>query len=181
MVYVFLAEGFEEIEALTVVDILRRAEIEVKTVSVKDKTVMGAHGIEVTADILKNEVEQDKTEAVVLPGGIPGTPNLKKDETVKDCVLASAEKGKYVCAICAAPSILGEWGLLRGKTATCYPGFEDKLAGAKLSEEAVCVDGNILTSRGAGTAAEFAFAITSKLKSRETADRLRAGMIYAEK
>ncbi len=180
MVYVFLADGFEEIEALTVVDILRRADIDVKTVSINiTNEVTGSHGITVKADILKTEASADGLEMVVLPGGIPGTPNLKNDETVNKFVMHCINEDKYVCAICAAPSILGEWRLLEGKTATCYPGFEESLKGATASAKPVCVDGKVITSRGAGTAAEFAFAIVSELKSAGTANQLRSGMIYA--
>ncbi len=179
MVYVFLAEGFEEIEALTVVDILRRADIDVQMVSVNEgKEVTGAHGITVKADILKENATFDGLDMVVLPGGIPGTPNLKNDAVVNKFVITCAKEGKYVCAICAAPSILGEWGLLKGKKATCYPGFEDKLIGAEVSGDAVCVADNIITSKGAGTAADFAFEIVKALKSEGLADKLRAGMIY---
>ncbi len=180
MVYVFLAEGFEEIEALSVVDILRRAEIEVKTVSVNEgREVTGSHGITVLADITNPEAKCGIAEAVVLPGGIPGTPNLQKDDKVKEIVMDCYENGKYVCAICAAPSVLGYYGILKGKKATCYPGFEEKLTGAEAVEDAVCICDNVITSRGAGTAAQFAFAIAGILKNPETAETLRRGMIYA--
>lgn len=180
MVYLFLADGFEEIEALTAADILRRAGIDVKTVSVSaDLCVTGAHSITVAADILAEEADITAAEAVILPGGMPGTLNLQKSSAVRDFVMHCAEKGKYVCAICAAPSVLGSCGILEGKTVACYPGFEDKCTGAEISFEPVCVCGNIVTSRGPGTAAEFAYEIVRLMKSAEAAERLKRDMIYA--
>ncbi len=179
MVYVFLADGFEEIEALSVVDILRRGEIGVKTVSITDnKTVMGAHSIPVIADIYFSEISDD-IELIVLPGGMPGTTNLLKCDNL--CTLISDEnkKGTLISAICAAPMILGNLGILKGKTATCYPSFEKYLDGATIGDKSVCIDGNIITSRGPGTASEFAFAITEVLKGKETKDKLCGDMLYA--
>lgn len=177
MVYTLLADGFEEIEALTVVDILRRAEIPVQTVSVSENTlVTGGHGIFVTADITMQEMQQG--ELLFLPGGMPGVTNLEKEPAVIDLIQNYAAS-KCVAAICAAPKILGQMGLLNGKKAVCYPGFETYLKGAQILDVPVVQDGNIWTSRGAGTAAELAFALVTYLKNEESAARLRTGMIYA--
>ncbi len=160
MVYVFLANGFEETEALVTVDILRRAGYSVKTVGVGGECITGAHGITVMPDIIDTKLnDSDEFSAVVLPGGMPGTINLKDSKIVKHFIELAVNDGKVVGAICAAPSILGEWGMLNGKVATCYPGFEDKLSGAIVSDECCCIHDNIVTSRGAGTVFEFSFAL----------------------
>ena len=175
MVYEFLAEGFEEIEALAPVDILRRAGVEVKTVSVTGKKeVTGAHGITVTADILFDEISE-KPEMLVLPGGMPGTLNLQAFAPLCD-MLVNADC--YIAAICAAPSVFGGLGLLKGKKAICYPGFEDKLEGAEIVDEPVVVSGKVITSKGAGTAHLFGFTLLSLLKSKEEAEDLRKSMMY---
>ena len=149
MVYVLLAEGFEEVEALTPVDLLRRAGVETRLVGVTGATVCGARGINVVTDLSMDEVDLVKADMLVLPGGMPGTTNLYADKRVTDAVRTMADAGKYVAAICAAPSIiLGGMGLLEGKKATCYPGMEDKLLGANWQEQPVVVDGNFVTSRG---------------------------------
>ncbi|MBR6523066.1 MAG: DJ-1/PfpI family protein [Clostridia bacterium] len=175
MVYVFLADGFEEIEALAPVDILRRAKIDVKTVSINDTlSVTGAHGITVQADILLKDVSED-SQMLVLPGGMPGTLNLQKCQPLCD-MLKKAEG--FVAAICAAPSVLGGLGLLKGKKATCYPGFEDKLDGAEYVDESVVVSGKVITSKGAGTAHLFGFTLLSLLKEENEAEKLRKTMMY---
>ena len=175
MVYVFLAEGFEEIEALAPVDILRRADIDVKTVSItNDYEVCGAHGIKVKADILFDMVSGD-AEMLVLPGGMPGTINLGNFEPLCDMLKKATCK---VAAICAAPSVFGQLGILKGKKATCYPGFEDKLAGAEISDLPVVVSENVITSRGAGTAHLFGFKLLELLKDKETAEALEKAMQY---
>lgn len=177
MVYTLLATGFEEIEALTVVDILRRAEIPVKMVSVTDDLkVTGAHGIEVVADCMLSGIEDG--ELLFLPGGLPGVTNLEVCPTVIELIKEYADAGKFVSAICAAPSILGKMGLLNGRKATCYPSFEKFLDGADYLTEKVVVDGKFITSRGAGTAADLGFKIVSLLKSKELAEKLKSGMIY---
>ncbi|MBQ7039763.1 MAG: DJ-1/PfpI family protein [Clostridia bacterium] len=177
MVYTLLAEGFEEIEALTVVDILRRAGISVNTVSVTgEKIVIGGHGIGVETDILIDDA--DVSDMLFLPGGMPGVTNLENTPAVKELILNYKKSGKYISAICAAPSILGKMNLLCGRKAACYPGFEEYLNGAEVLYEPVVKDGNILTSRGAGTAAELAFTVVEILKDKETATKLRKGMIY---
>ena len=177
MVYTLLAEGFEEIEALTVVDILRRAEIEVKTVSVSgNKIVSGGHGIAVETDIFIDEA--DVSDMLFLPGGMPGVTNLEAEPAVKKLIEEYFSSEKYIAAICAAPSIIGKMDLLSGKKATCYPGFEQYLNGAEAVTDSVVKDGKILTSRGAGTAGELGFAIVGIFRGKEVADKLRKGMIY---
>lgn len=177
MIYTLLANGFEEVEALTVVDILRRAEIDVQTVSIyNSKTVTGGHGIAVTADITLSEMKEG--DMVFLPGGMPGVTNLEADKNVIQVLKDYEKNGKYIAAICAAPSILGHLGILKGKKAACYPGFEKDLIGAEVVFDKVVRDRKVLTSRGAGTAAELAFSIVSLLKSKELANTLRSGMIY---
>ncbi len=169
MIYVFLADGFEEIEALAPVDLLRRAGVSVQTVGITGKTVTGSHNISVTADILPEEVVlNEAVQAVVLPGGMPGAKNLDADETVSRAIAFAAEKGKLLCAICAAPFLLGKRGLLQGKTAICFPGFEADLTGAEISEQSVCRDGNIIT------ATEFGLKIVEALSDEKTAAELRA-------
>lgn len=179
-VYVHLADGFEEIEALTVVDVLRRAEIDVQTVSVTgNKEVTGSHQIKVIADSLFEETDYSKADMIVLPGGMPGTLNLEKHEGLREKILEFQRAGKWLAAICAAPSVLGKLELLKGKTATCYPGFEKHLVGAEVCEDRVVVSGNVITSRGPGTAIYFALEIVRIIKGQETANKLKKGMIVA--
>ena len=178
MVYVFLAEGFEEIEALTPVDILRRGGIAVKTVGIGSKTVTGSHGIPVVCDLSENQLDLSDIKAVVLPGGMPGTLNLKNSRTVNEAIDFAYENGKVIGAICAAPSILGEKGLLRGKNAVCFDGFEKHLLGASVSDDPVVKDGSIITARGAGAASEFGFSLLAAFKGKEVADELRGNMKY---
>ena len=176
---VFLAEGCEEIEALTVVDVVRRAGIEVAMISVSgEKQVRGAHDITFLTDIPAEFMDYDMLDGIVLPGGMPGTLNLGANETVQKIIRTFAEKGKMVAAICAAPSVLGEAGLLEGKKATCYPGFEEKLVGAFPCEDEVAVDGNMITSRGMGTAIPFALEIVKYFAGEEASEELRKGIIY---
>ena len=172
MIYVFLAKGFEEMEALAPVDVLRRANIEVKTVGVTGKQVRGSHGISVTCDIVASEAVFDNLDGIILPGGLPGTTNLEADETVQKFIDYAAENGKIIGAICAAPMILGHKGLLRGKNAVCYTGFEKELEGATISEKYVVTDGKFITAKGAGVATEFGLKIVSVLKSKELADEI---------
>lgn len=178
MVCLFLAEGFEEIEALATVDILRRAEIEVETVSITDSyKVMGAHKIEVMADKLFGEISKD-ADMYILPGGMPGTLNLGAFSPLCELLKKANGEGKFIAAICAAPSVFGELGLLNGKKATCYPGFEEKLLEAEVLSEPVVVSGNVVTSRGAGTAHLFGFKLVEMLKNAETSEDLQKGMLY---
>lgn len=173
MVYLFLANGFETIEALAVVDMLRRAKIDVKTVGVTGEIVTSSHNIDVTADIEIDEFDIKDADAVVLPGGMPGTLNLEADKTVQGAIDYCVENKKYICAICAAPSILGHKGLLKGKEAICFPGFENDLTGAILSDKYVVTDGLIITARGAGVAVDFGLEIVKALKGEETAENVR--------
>lgn len=176
MVYVFLADGFEEIEALSTVNILRRGGVSVETVGVSGKTVTGTHGIPVIADIEIKNVDMKNLEAIVLPGGIPGTPNLKADERVINILKFAKDNDVLICAICAAPSILGELGYLKGINATCYPGFENTFDLYK--NVPVIRDGNIITGRSAGAAHLFAFEILKVIKGNETAKEVYSSMIY---
>lgn len=174
MIYVFLADGFEEVEALAPVDILRRAGLDVQTVGVTGKTVMGKHNIPVTADMeIAEIVLNDDLQAVVLPGGLPGADNLDASKEVQNAIDFAAQNKKFLCAICAAPFILGKKGLLNGKNAICYPGFENDLQGAVISDCAVCRDGNCITAKGMGVAVDFGLEITAALVNRETADKIR--------
>ena len=178
MVYVYLADGFEEIEALAVVDVLRRADITVKTVSVTGiKNVRGAHDIVVAADLLFQEADHASCEMIVLPGGMPGTTNLARHEGLVKQISAFAQNDKWIAAICAAPSILGKMSLLKGKRATSFPGYENDMIGAVYTEEKVVQDGKFITSRGAGTAVEFALKLVELLKDEHTAAALRKKMI----
>lgn len=173
MVYVFLADGFEIIEALAPVDVLRRAKVDTKTVGVTGKTVKSSCGVTVTADITIDEFDFYDVEAVVLPGGMPGTINLENNEKVQSAIDNAASVNVPVCAICAAPSILGHKGLLDGKEAICFPGFEDALSGAKISENYVVSDGNFITAKGAGVCIDFGLEIVKKLRSEELADEIK--------
>ena len=174
-----MADGCEEIEALTVVDLARRAGIEVAMISITGKKeVTGSHNITFQTDIPAEFMNFDMLDGIVLPGGMPGTLNLGANEYVQKTIADFAKNGKLVAAICAAPSILGEAGLLEGKHAVCYPGFEAKLLGASTSTDAVAVDDNIITSRGMGTAIEFSLEIIAYLLDRQKADELAKGIIY---
>lgn len=178
MIYVFLAEGFEEIEALTPVDCLRRAGKQVTTVGVGGKVITGAHQISVTADITLEALKLDRDlEMVILPGGMPGTLNLGQSEGVRQAVQFAADAGKWVAAICAAPSVLGKMGLLNGKKATCFPGFESELKGARVSHDPVVVDGKIVTARGAGVALEFGLKLVECLLGKDVRKTLAEKMI----
>jgi len=185
MVYVFLADGFEEIEALTPVDLLRRAGVEVKTVGVTGKTVTGSHGIRVEADMSIERAKScldkgDIPDMVVLPGGMPGARNLDASPVVTGFCTAAAAADKWVAAICAAPMVLGRLGLLRGKKAVCYPGFEDTLLGADVQGEgcACARDGKVITGRAMGAAVEFGLALVEALKGEGTANELRAAILF---
>ena len=150
---VFFAEGTEECEALLVVDLLRRAKVEVTVASASgSREIVSSHKVHITADALAEEVDYSDVDMVVLPGGIPGTPNLAANKTVTDTCVSFAKSGKKVAAICAAPSVLASLGLLEGRKATAHAGFQDKLAGAEVLDTEVVVDGNITTSYGLGGA-----------------------------
>lgn len=172
-VYVFLADGFEEIEALAPVDILRRAGVKVQTVGVTGQIVTGSHGVPVTADIAPADVAADAMRAVVLPGGMPGTKNLEASPAVQAALdAAAARENVVIAAICAAPSVLGRRGLLEGRRATCFPGFESALRGAEVTGEPVTVAGRFVTGRGAGAAVAFGLRLVSELCSPEKAAQI---------
>lgn len=179
MVYMLLVDGFEEIEALEPLDILRRAGVEVQTVGVCGKRVTGAHQITVEADIAMDAVQPDAMELLILPGG-PGHQALGEDQAVQALIDTAYQKGCYIAAICAAPSILGRKGLLRGKAATCFPGYEEFLDGADVRPDAVVFDAPFITGKGAGAAAAFGFQLVELLKGRKTAETLRGAMQYCE-
>ena len=181
MIYIFLADGFEECEALVPLDILRRAGFAVKTVGVGSKTVCGSHGIPVVCDIFEDEAEEKELAAIILPGGMPGTVNLENNKTVQRFIGFAERENIFICAICAAPSILGHKGLLNGKKATCFPGFEKDLAGAEFRDTPVVRDGSIITARGAGAAFEFGFEILSAITvDTEAAEKLMTGLKYSK-
>lgn len=173
MVYLFLADGFEIIEALAPVDMLRRAKLDIKTVGVTGKTVVSSCGVGVNADIFIDEFEYNDVDAVILPGGMPGTLNLENNAVVQSAIDSAVAECKLVCAICAAPSILGHKGLLKGKNAIAFPGFEKDLEGAAVSDDYVVVDGNFITAKGAGVATEFGLKIVEMLTDKETADTIK--------
>ena len=178
-VSVILADGFEEIEGLTAVDLLRRAKIYVDTVSITgDYTVHGAHGINVQTEDLFEEVNFVESDMIVLPGGMPGTKNLDAHEGVRRVVKDFVQEGKKIGAICAAPTVFGALGLLEGKRAICYPGMEDGLTGADVTMEPVVRDGNIITSRGMGTAIDFGLAILAYFEGEEAAASLAEKIVY---
>ena len=174
-----MADGCEEIEGLTVVDIVRRAKMEIVMISITGKReVTSSHQVTFLTDALAAEVDYDTLDGIVLPGGMPGTLNLQADETVNKVIRQFATEGRLVCAICAAPSVLGAADVLEGKWATCHPGFEEKLTGAKVEEKEVVVDGNVITSRGMGTAIPFALEIVRYFADDETVEQVRKGLVY---
>ena len=179
MVYIHLAEGFEEVEALTVVDLLRRAGREALLVSVTGgKLVAGAHGIKVEADLLFEAADYSQCEMIVLPGGMPGTENLAAHGGLCDKIKEFNEKGRLIAAICAAPMVLGGLGLLEGRKATIYPGMEKFLKSASHGEGRVVTDGNIITSMAPGTAMEFGLALVERLCGVEAAEELREDLVF---
>ena len=176
MIAVLLADGFEEIEALTPVDILRRAGLDVKTVAIGSKIAVGSHGIPVVCDITSDEVKLGEVSAVIFPGGMPGSLNLDASDFSSKIIDAVNKKGGIIAAICAAPLVLGRRGLLDGKRATCYPGFENELIGAKACGAPVLVDGNIVTARGMGVALEFALTLVKLICGEDEATRISASI-----
>lgn len=175
-IFVFLTTGFEEIEGLGTIDILRRAGLEVKSVSLTgDKCVTASHGITVVADVLFEDADFSQAEMLVLPGG---TTLFNEHEALKKLLIDFAHKGEKVAAICASPMVLGGLGLLEGKKATCYPGFEKYLKGAKLhTEESVVVDGNIITGRGPGLTIDFALKLVEVIAGKPKRDEVAAGLL----
>ena len=180
-VFVFLADGFEDVEALIPVDVLRRGGVDVTTVTINDTpAVTSAHGVTMMADALFEDVTDALPEAdlLLLPGGMPGATNLDAHEGLKKALVNQFEQGKKVAAICAAPLVLGGLGLLRGKSATCYPGFEGTLEGANYTGELFTVDGNITTGEGPAAAFPFAYCLLEQLKDAQTAHDVAEGMRF---
>ena len=179
MVYILLAPGFEEAEALVPVDMLRRANIETATVSITGEPVPGSHGVTVLADVTLDDVDLSRADMIVLPGGGPGYKNLGKEPRVEQLVRKAAEKDLWVAAICAAPTLLGRWGLLEGKNAVCYPGMEEGLTGAQPQmDQGVVVVGKVITGRAAGSAFDFGLTLVETLAGKEESDKVRHGIYY---
>lgn len=177
-VNVFFATGYEEVEALTVVDLLRRAEIETDMISVTgDLNVTSSHKVTIKMDRLFEQADEN-ADMLVLPGGMPGTRNLAEHKGLADMINRFNEVGKYIAAICAAPTVYGKMGLLEGKNATCFPGMESDLTGANKLTDKVVIDGNVITSRGLGTAIDFGLALVALLKGIGTAEELASKIVY---
>ena len=177
MIYVLLAEGFEEIEALTPIDILRRCGAKVLTVGVMGESVTGSHNITVKADILIDEVLCNKMSCLIIPGG-PGYTNIEASSKAMEIIAYAKENNILTCAICAAPSIIGRLGYLDGKKAACFPGFESELKGAVIRDEKAVFDGNFITGKGAGAASEFGFLIAEKTVGKEKSEEIKKSMQY---
>lgn len=177
MVVIALADGFEELEAFSPFDILKRGGAQVVTAGVPGREVKSARGLSMLCDIRLSDIPADEIEILLLPGG-PGHENLKKSPELKGLIRTVLDKGKLLAAICAAPSILGEMGLLSGKKACCFPGYEEKLIGVDVVYDRVVVDPPFITSRGAGTAADFAFELLTLLKGKEISDKIRNDMLF---
>lgn len=179
MVYVLLADGFEEVEALTPIDLLRRAGAEVRSVGISGKVVTGARNIPLTADLLPEEVDWEDTEMIVLPGGMPGTLNLYESKFVREIVQYCKNNERYIAAICAAPSvILGGMDLLQGRRATCFPGMEEGMTGAKIMDQNCCIDGKIITGRAAGAAFTFSLALCTAIMGEAAAKQVAKSICY---
>jgi len=178
-VLVPLAEGFEEIEAVTIIDVLRRADLAVKTCYLQGPEVTGAHRLTVKADLNIDAADAARCAMVVLPGGMPGSSNLAEDQRVLNLVKSVDRSGGYVAAICAAPMVLAAAGVIGGKRATCYPGFESKLDGASVSKDKVVVDGKMVTGNGPGSAVPFALKLVELLRGKAIADDLAKGLLWA--
>ncbi len=175
MLYMFFADGFEEVEAIATLDIIRRAGIEIMSVGVDSQTVKGSHNISVMCDTTVDKVICDKSiDGIILPGGMPGTTNLMNNNVVNGIIDFCYSQNKLICAICAAPMILGRKGLLKGKKAVCFPGFEEELEGAIVSSEYVCNSDGIITAKGMGSAIDFGLEIVAELLDKNTSDKLKS-------
>lgn len=175
----FLAEGFEEIEALAPLDILRRAQVEVETVSITDnQVVQGAHGVYVLADRILPALDWDDAEMIILPGGLPGSTNLDACEELREGIMKLHADGKPLAAICAAPQVYGHLGILKGVKATCYPGVETEMEGATYTAALVEKEGQFITGKGPGAAMEFGYTLAEMFADKSVVDGLRKGMIY---
>lgn len=172
-----LADGFEDIEAITIIDVLRRAELDVTTVYLKDNPVTSAHNVKIEADKNIDAIDSKDYDLIALPGGMPGSTNLMEDHRVIELVKQVYNQNGRVAAICAAPMVLGKAGILEGKKATCYPRFEDKMTGANPQDERVVVDGRVITGNGPGSAIYFALKLVEIVKNKQTADSLHQGML----
>ena len=177
MIYMFFADGFEETEAISSWDVLKRAGIEIKTVGLSD-TVTGAHGMKIVPEITVNEVTTDGLKGIILPGGMPGTTNLENNEKVQEIIDYCYENRLLLAAICAAPSVFGKKGILRGKEAICFPGFEEFLEGAEISENKTAVSGNVITSKAMGSAIDFGLAIVEYFMGKEKAEEIKNSIFY---
>lgn len=178
---IIFAAGYEEVEALTVVDLLRRAKIGCNMISLEDQDrVTGSHGIGIVMDAKFSETDFTRYDGVILPGGMPGTSNLAADARVLALLRSFADAGKLTAAICAAPTVLAKAGLLTEKKAGCYPGMEDQLTGANVSFDPVTVDGTVITSRGLGAAIPFGLSIVQFFEGKELADALAAAIVYEQ-
>lgn len=173
MLYIYFANGFEEVEGIATLDVIRRAGIDISTVGIGSKHITGSHGVTVQCDLDDEEATFTGLDGIILPGGMPGTNNLNACDRVHRAIDFCVSTGKLVSAICAAPMILGQKGILEGKNAVCYPGFEKYLEGAFVPDSYVCADGNVITARGMGSAVEFGLAIVSYFKGADAADKLR--------
>ena len=176
MLYMFFADGFEEVEAIATLDVIRRAGIEIKSVGAGNKTVTGSHNISVICDLTTDELvyNAEDVDGMILPGGMPGTTNLMNNSFVDSFIDACQSDKKLICAICAAPMILGRKGLLKNKDAVCFPGFEEELEGAVLSDKFVCNSDGIITAKGMGSAIDFGLEIVAEMIDKETAFKLKS-------
>jgi len=178
MIYLHLANGFEEVEAVTIADILRRGGIGVQLVSMEPQVeVTGSHNITVKADLMFSQADYEACEMMIFPGGMPGTTNLLNHRELMETMVRFASTGKPVAAICAAPMLFGKTGLAAGRTATIFPGMEDELVGATVSSERVVIDGNLITSQGPATAMEFALTLVGLIKDKKTQEKLKGGLL----
>ncbi len=178
-VYEFMANGTEEIEALTVIDVLRRGGVDARMVSITgSEYIESSHGIVIKCDTTIEQADLSDADFLLLPGGLPGSTNLLEHEGVREALMKQAADGKRIGAICAAPMVLGDLGLLRGKRATCYPGFEKYMDGAEYTQDIFTVDGNIITGCGPAATLPYSYAILEMLTDRETAEGLKEGMMF---
>lgn len=179
MLHIFIADGFEEIEALTVIDVLRRCGLELQTVSVTGtRLIKGAHQIPIMVDTVFRKGEIDKSDGIILPGGMPGAKNLFLHEGLRKALISHSEKRTLIAAICAAPMVLGRHQLLEGRRVTCYPGFEEHLLGAEVIDMGICEDGNIITAKGPIYALDFAYAIAARFVDSATLAQVKSAMLY---
>lgn len=179
MVYLFLADGFEEVEALTPIDYLRRADVDIKTVTISDNNIVkSARDVSVLADIYLKDIDLENCKMIIFPGGLNGMKNLKNSQKVQDIIKYCIDNNIYIASICASPTILGEKGYLKGKDAICYKGMEDGLIGANVKDEPVVQDGIFITSKGAGTSNQFSFKLIQLLCSEEKSNEIKESILW---